>query len=369
MLPDIQAPDAGEPDAEMPDASLPDDSLPDDSLPDDNLIEPEAPQDTCALEHRAFHTLTDVLFRRAEGDETPVIVMSLGERAAAVPLRALQRELGIGDDTADGRMLDLIARSLDYVAGLHLGDPLPAEVLDGRASWAPGATHRAVAAARLRLQLTAWLRPEAAGVVLPDAGSVRRLDEDPSMRQHVSAAMEQAALDLGLAGSDDVVRLLETLAEELSYIEALREGLLNRSRRMLARIERFTRACRVNSKRVEMLAQVRRLGTIAVDQLGARFADIDAHSQEVMTALRNLDGERSLIRSSRDWLYRLSRAWEPLLQAWDDSAGLPDDALWHLIERTYGFLAPRHMRVQEWQDYVGGMRRGRPKPMGTAMTW
>ena len=83
------------------------------------------------------------MFRRAEADDTPVMVMSLGERTAAVPLRALQRELGIADDSPDGRMLGLIAQSLDFVAGLQIGDPLPAEVLDGRASWTPGATHRA----------------------------------------------------------------------------------------------------------------------------------------------------------------------------------------------------------------------------------
>ena len=343
--------------------------LPDTEAPDTDLIGSPEPPDICALQHRIFHSLTDVLFRRAEGDDTPVIVMSLGERTAAVPLRALQRELGIADNSPDGRMLRLIAHSLDYVAGLQIGDPLPTEVLDGRASWAPGATHRAVAAARLRLQLTAWLRPEAAGVVMPDAAGVRRLDEDPAMRQHVNAALEQAALDLGLTDRNDVVRLLETLADEFSYIEALREGLFNRVRAMMARIERFARAGRINQKRTEMLTQVRRLGTVALDQMAARFADIDAHSQEVMTALRNVENERSLIRSSRDWLYRASRAWEVILQDWEDANELPDNELWRLVERTYQFLAPRHMRVQEWQVFTAGQRCGRQKPAGPIMTW
>ena len=55
------------------------------------------------------------------------------------------------------------------------------------------------------------------------------------MRQHVNAALEQAARDLGLPTAAAVVDLLEQLAEELGYIEALREGLLNRVRDMVAR--------------------------------------------------------------------------------------------------------------------------------------
>lgn len=343
--------------------------LPDIEVPDMEAGEPAEAQDICALQHRLFQTLSNVVFRRAEGDETPVIVMSLGEHTAAVPLRALQRELGITDASADGRMLRLIAKSLDYVAGLQIGDPLPTEVLDGRASWAPGAAHCAVAGARLRLQLTAWLRPEAAGVVMPDAGSMRRLDEDPAMRQQVTAATEQAAQALGLPGRADVVRLLEILAEELSYIEALREGLLNRVNSMVARIERFNRAGRINQKRTEMLTQVRRLSATALRQLVKRFDDLDSHTQDVMTALGNVDNERSLIRSSRDWLYRLSLAWEPLLQNWEKAGGLPDNDLWLLMERTYRFLAPRHMPVQEWLAFIADHRNGRQKPIGTIMKW
>ncbi len=335
-------------------------------LPD---IEVTGAADICALEHRLFRSLTNVLFRRAENDDTPVMVMSLGERTAAVPLRALQRELDIADASPDGRMFGLIAQALDFVTGLQPGDPLPAEVLDGRASWAPGATHRAVAAARLRLNLAAWLRPEAAGVVMPDAGSVRRLDEDPSIRQHVNAAMEQAARDLGLTDGSDVVTLLEKLAEELSYIEALREGLLNRVRDLVARVDRICRTGRVNKKRMEMLTQVRRLSTAGLQQIAARFASLDTHSQEVIAALRDSDRQCNLIRSSRDWLYRLSRAWEPILQDWEEATGLPDAELWNLIDRTYRFLAPRYMPVQEWQAFVAGQRHGQPKPIGSVMTW
>jgi hypothetical protein len=337
------------------------------------LPDPEAtlasPPTVCALEHRVFRNLTDVLFRRDEADETPMMVMSLGERTAAVPLLALQRELGITHDSADGRMLGLIAQSLDFVAGVQIGDPLPTEVLDGRASWTPGAAHRAVAAARLRLKLAAWLRPETAGAMPPDASSVFRLDEDPVMRQQVNAALEQVAVDLGLADRSAVIGLLEALAEELSYIEALREGLLNRVYDTVARVEQICRAGRVDQKRLEKITQVRRLGVAARQQIAKRFSEIDAQSQEVVTALRNIDSQRNLIRTGRDALYRLSRAWEPILLGWEESGRLAETALWQLIDRTYRFLAPRYMPVQEWQAFLAGQQPTRPKPIGIVMKW
>ena len=357
------------------DAMLPDpDADPDPDaapMPDTSVEEPTV----CALDHRLFRTLSGVLFRRAESDDTPVMVMMLGERSAAVPLRSLQRELGIEDDSADGRMLAMIAQSLDFVAGLQIGDRLPTEVLDGRASWAPGPTHRALAAARLRLHLAGWVRPDI-GVPGPDGdtlatdpSTVRRLDEDPEMRRHIQTAMDQARQELGLAARSDLLGLLDELAEELSFIEALRDGLLNRVRSMAVRLDRVCGGVRGNLDRQDMNIQVRRLSQAALTQIASRFDEIDAQTSEVVAALRNLDSQRSFVRSSRDWLYRLSRAWEPLLQAWDDAAELPDLQALRLVDRTYRFLAPRYMAVQEWQAFVNGRPRGRPKALGAVMTW
>jgi hypothetical protein len=90
--------------------------------------------DNCVLQHPVFSTLGEPLFRRAEADGTPVMVVKLGEREAAIPLRSLQREFSIPDDSEDGHMLALIAQSLDFVAVLHIGDKLPTEVLSGQAS-------------------------------------------------------------------------------------------------------------------------------------------------------------------------------------------------------------------------------------------
>jgi hypothetical protein len=143
--------------------------------------------DRCVLRHRLFAIMGAPMFRRSETDGTPVMVVLLGERTAAIPLRSLQREFQIEDASDDGRMLGLIAESLDYVAGLRIGDPLPQEVLSGNASWAPDQIHRQIADARLRLQLVRWL---GAGADTPnlDAEALAQVADDPAMRQQVQDA-------------------------------------------------------------------------------------------------------------------------------------------------------------------------------------
>jgi len=67
------------------------------------------PAERCILQHRLFTSLGNPLFRRAETGGMPAMVMMLSEQEAVVSLRSLQHEFGISDDSADGRMLGLIA--------------------------------------------------------------------------------------------------------------------------------------------------------------------------------------------------------------------------------------------------------------------
>jgi hypothetical protein len=324
----------------------------------------------CVLAHPLFATLGAVSFRRAESDGTPVMVIPMGDREASVPLRALQREFNIDDECEDGRMLARIAESLDFVAGLHIGDPLPAEVLTGRASWEPGPRHRQIAANRLKMQLLEWLEPGALAAEGGDqATAMARLDDDPQVRVQVQAAFDRAAQELGLATREEAVALVERLAEEIAYIEALREGLLARVRGMLARLERHMRGWRGDAKRLESITQVQRLTTIGHKQISSRFEEVDGQTGEVLAALRNLDSQQAFIRSNRDYLYRCQRAWEPILARWDTAPPKLDEKTWAIIAESYHFLAQRYMPVNEWQAF-NSLRSTRPqKKLDTAMTW
>lgn len=221
----------------------------------------DATPDTCQLQHRIFSMLGPVTFRRAQADGTPVMVVVLGEREAVMPLRALQREFGIGDESPDGRMLGLIAESLDYVSDLAPGGRLPSEVLSGRASWEPRPEYRSLALSMVRLRLLSWLDPAVADPAHGDP--LQRLETDPSLRQQVQLAFERAATELGLPSSATVVARVEELAGELAYIEALRDRLLRPVQAMIAHLERMATTYRGDSQRQQTVTRVQHLASLA----------------------------------------------------------------------------------------------------------
>ena len=308
-----------------------------------------ATPDTCHLQHRVFATFCAPLFRRAEGDNAPVMVIELGDKDAAIPLRAMRREFDISEESEDGVMLGLIAKSLDFVSCLRIGDPLPEEVVTGQASWEPDHAHLRMANARLQWQLLNWLNDGgAADETALDPESLLQLADDPARRQVVQQAFVKAADVLGLPDGEAVVALMEELGRELAYIEALRERLLLRVKAVGAKLNRIARSFHGDGSRRKTITRVRHLATTALSQIGQRFDELDAQTGEVMAALRNTDGQQAFIRSNRDWLYVSQRAWQPLLVEWDGASTSMNDDMLMLLNRTYRFLAPRFMPVTEW---------------------
>ena len=306
------------------------------------------PVTTCVLSHRGFAALGSIVFRRSETDGTPVLALSFGDREATFPLRSFQRELRIEDDSPDGRMLALVAESLDYVAGLRPGDPLPAEVTSGQASWEPDAQHLQTAERRLQAQLLEWLGRTGGGT------NLGRLEDDAAQRATVQRALREAAVAIGVANAEAVLPLIAAIAGELAYIEALRDSLLRRVERLVRGAVALGGGWRGDSTRLDALKQVQRLAALALAQVANRFDEIDGQTSEIIATLCNVEAQRVFIRSNRDWLHRSRRAWEPVLAGWQPPPTRLDDATWRLVQQTYHFLAPRFMPAQEWQHLASG---------------
>ncbi len=323
----------------------------------------------CLLQNPVFTKLGTVTFRRAESDGTPVMLVPLGDKQAAMPLRAVQREFAIDDASPDGRMLKLIADALDFVAALQVGDMLPSEVLSGHASWEPLLRHRRIAVRRLHMQLLTWLSPEAVAEDCGEASVAERLESDPALRAKLQAAFAAAARSIGLPDAAAITVLVADIAEELAFIEALRESLLQRVEGLVERVDKLGGGVNVNPDRVTVLARVRRLARNAARQVASRFAEVDGQTGEVIATLRNIDSQRAFIRAHRDWLHSSGRAWEPILAEWQAAAPVLDDAAWQRLGRTYQFLAPRFMQVQEWLAAAAGRKGGRPKQPENIMRW
>lgn len=325
------------------------------------------PPERCTLQHALFTSFGEPLFRRSEADATPSMVVQLGDREALLSLRSLQREFGIADESADGRMLGLIAEALNFVHTLKLGDRLPDEVLTGQASWQPDPAHIHIAATRLKLGLVAWLQGGVASGATFDADSLSQVAGDPAVRRQVQEAFSRAASELGLADAQEAVSLVEEMAGELAHIEALRERLQKPTEALTSKLEGLSKVWYGNSTSAHTLRQVLRLAKIAIAQITDRFDELDAHTGDVLVMLRNMDAHRAFIRSNRDWLYRSQRAWQPILEAWEnvDLQIIPAPAA--LVGRTYQFLAPRFMPVTEW-TLMTRPQRTKPAPQ-RLMAW
>ncbi len=333
-----------------------------------HMTEPASAQQThCVLEHRLFAFFDTPFFRRSDMDTTAVMVVRLGEREASMPLDSIRREFGIAEDTPDGRMLAMINEALDFVPVLRIGDLLPSEILTGSASWEPGPDYRRLALTRLQVQLVAWLHGEnGAETTLWDPAALAGADEDPVLRQQIQDAFQRAATALDLPSKEAVIAQMEDLAYELSFIEASRERLLDRVRRLARRLEQWARSFRGDSEQRTTLDRLRHLSGEALRQINHRFEQQDAQTGEILSALRHLDSHRTFIRSNRDWLHRCDLAWAPLLDEWDQAGDVRTEAHRALLARTYQFLAPRFMPVTEW---LKPRKPGRKDAPGPRMDW
>ncbi len=336
--------------------------------PESSQAEPSGRDERCTLSHAAFAKMGDIVFRLAETDQTPIVSISLGASAAAVPLKALQAELRIADDTADGQMLGLIAKSLDFIGELRLGDKLPVEVLGAGASWEGDPVHRELAIARLRLQVAALLDsgPAAEAVwVRASAAKVLSAYDNPDMKAKQRAAMSELAAKLGLADAAAAAELVEEVAGELSFIEALRDRLLVPVRLLSERATLLSLTLGSNPSGAEVTGRVRYLAGVAHDRIAGRFATIDGQTRPVLDFLREFEVRRDVVRTHRDWLYCTLRAWQPLLAEWAELEPGWSDAAWPLLHKSYRFLAARFLPTQEWQSVQKAKMEGAP----TRMVW
>lgn len=304
----------------------------------------------CQLESRVLKGFTAPLFRRAEGDGVPVLVVRMGDRDGVVPLQSLRARLDIPEDSADGRMLGRIGDALDFVQELRLGDPLPAEILTGAASWQPEPVHRHLASQRLRGRLIQWLEamgaPEGRQLAM---GDFERMEHDAALAARLHVAFGLLATQLRLPDALDAIALMESLTTELAYIEALRDFLLLPLRNTGRKLDLISQGRRGEGANTDTLLQVRRLCSAGLQRIGARFAAVDKLTENIVTALSGGSGQQLLIRSNRDWLYRTQRAFAPILDEWERAPADIDGDFWNRLSRTYRYLAPRFMSVQEWR--------------------
>lgn len=322
---------------------------------------------TIELKHGFFTAIESPYFRTLEDTGKPVMIMMLEEQGeVSLPLGGIRRELQLEADDPDAEMLNIIKRGLEYVQELRIGDPVPSELTTGQASWEVTDEHRKVAHNRITMQLVSWMSGEE--TLITDPSELAQVVDDPKTKAMINDAFSATAKALGLPEDEreKVISLIANLAEELAYIEALRDKfheILSINKKVLELDQKYKAE---QSVRDDILA-IRRLFKIAVDGFRDTFDQLDAQTGEIISALVNIARVTKFIRQNRDDLHRRLWAWDPVIHRWSDIPAQRSTKAEKGLGDLYHFLAQRFLPRNEWELYSHALDK--TKKRSTEVIW
>jgi hypothetical protein len=298
-----------------------------------------------SFENRVFGAKGCVFRKTPDGGVA--LHVPLGDVVAALPIETLRPSFGIQPGSSDDRLLVQVGFALRYVRQVRPGDSIPSELIDGTATWLADEKHLAAAKMRITMQLLAWIR----GTHLDESATPDMvLDPDsPDVKRLINDAFTAIAEKLGLDASrrPEVVDLVDRIAQELSYIEALRDRFA-RMRRILPTLKALAGVYRRERSLVEVIVRCQALLLRPIQSILGKFAEIDANTGEILQTLRNFDAQVVYIRTCRDSLWESHLMWEVFLDLWDDCGTEPSPAAERAIREAYRFAARNFPQTSSW---------------------
>jgi hypothetical protein len=287
-------------------------------------------------------------FSLARDTKEPVYHVMLGALKAALPLRTLRMEFSIEPDSPDGKLLEIIEKSLRYVREIRPNDSIPRELLDGSASWTVETRHRLIAEKRLIVQLSSWISGEEA--VISDLEKLEQLADDPTTKQRVQSAFGELAerIGIGRGRQQEVMDKINDFARELSYIEALRE-YYGKVKNVATNLGKLSKVYKKDKSVTEDIVRILQLLRAPLSEFDATFGLIDAQTSEILNIMTKYDAQVSFVRETRDDLhYRLSE-WDQLIEKWGAHKIERSMEIEMLIKETYRFAAQNYPMMQNWR--------------------
>jgi hypothetical protein len=321
----------------------------------DESVQPEAqlasPPRTAAepkrfeFAHKVF-AAPGALFARDEASDEPVLRVDLGDLRAAMHFETLRANFGLAADSADSKALDDVRKALSFVRIVRPGDTIPAELLDGSASWKVEPRHLKTAHGRITAGLLAWLGE---GTKAESTLELAALAEDPAVKAKVQTAFGRLAQRMGIPDErrGEVVDAVERLASELSYIEALREKV-GQARRAVELFKRLRGAYKRERGALDGLERIVHLLEKPVKRYEYRLTEVDGQTGETANTIVNLGRQIAYVREARDWLHGETMRWDDVLAAWAGEAAEPSRGQQRKIGATYRFAARHFPLVEEW---------------------
>jgi hypothetical protein len=266
---------------------------------------------------------------------------------AALPIEAVKVQFQIPKDSEDAKLLDIAEKSMKFVKRILPGDCIPAEILDGTASWRVEPHHIARANARISMQIISWMSGKP--VEVSDTSELEGLANNPETKKKIQEAFELLAekLGLGRANKNQIVEMIEQLARETSYIEALRERF-QKIQKIYGGFNVLFAAYKRERGVQDEVGRIRILMKKPVEDISGIFLQIDANTGEVFNALKRLRETISYIRSKRDELHQRFMLWDEILVAWEGVPLERDGRMDKLVRITYRFIARHFPQDSEW---------------------
>lgn len=295
--------------------------------------------------HKVF-SVSGAIFERDDHTNEPVLKIDLGDLRAAMTFETLRTSFGLKAGSPDDLALTDVGKALGFVRSVRPGDTIPAELLDGSASWRVESRHLATAQGRITAGLLAWLGE---GITAESPIELAALAADASVKAKVQLAFGRLAVRMGLPESKrgEVVDALDRLANELSYIEALREKV-SQTRRVVELFKRLRAAYKRERGASESLERIVHLLERPVKRYEHRLAEVDAQTGEIQNTIIHLARQIAFVREARDWLHREIMLWDTVLKTWAGESIEPSHAQQRKISATYRFAARHFPIVEEW---------------------
>lgn len=299
------------------------------------------------FEHKVF-AIAGAFFSVDAGEKKPVLNITLGDLKASLTFTTLRESFGLAEDGHDAKLLDVVAKGLKFVKIIMPGEQIPGELLDGRASWAVDDRHRLIARGRITVQLVSWVTGNE--MIVVEASELEQIVEDPGTKERLKTAFQEIAKKLGITenAEDTITNMVGSLAQELSYIEALRDRFLH-IRALSVNLSKAAQIYRTDRALVSEISRMQGLLKKPLAGYDSIFEQADAQTGEIVGALKTFDTTVHFIRKIRDDLRARLLDWEDLLRAWEEVPVEKSQKLEQMLKQTYRFLATNFIETKVWE--------------------
>jgi len=287
-------------------------------------------------------------FMIAKDTGDAVFNVHLGDVWGKIPFRTLRESFNIDDKSNDGRLLNIVEKSLKFVKEIRPGDSIPREILDGSASWRVDERHRQIAKGRLTIQLVSWITGQDTNVT--DRYKLEQIVEDPATKARAQEAFAKLARQFGLPEErkQEVVDKVDYLARELSYIEALRDRY-SLVQKIMVKLNQANRAFKGDRQVQSDISRIQALAKNPVGMFDDIFMQVDGQTTEVMAMLKTFDASVAFIRRMRDELHTSLMLWDDIITAWDGLDVDRNPETEGMLKKLYQFLAQHFLLTKVWQ--------------------